>query len=217
MKILKLFGLSFALLGVLFKFFGLPGSSLILILGIFLFTLFSLLFLTRSFKKEKVKALGNILIALLMIYSLFRIQYWNSGPFIIGFRFTFMLVLTGLVVYLIHLVRTPIHWGVKQVAIFSFALGVVILEFTPTYQLYYSMHLTSSFHEKNRAIRYDLWDKYSWFLYNSGKYDEAAEANGAAQKALMTNEYETGNVEADYRLLQDHEQRIREHNWNSLN
>lgn len=217
MKVLKILGVVFALLGLVCKFFGLPGASLILVLGPFLFTLYSSIFLIRFLKSEKVRALRNILVSLLMIYALFRIQYWQSGPALFGFRFTFILSLAGLILYLIHFVREPIHWGVKQIIVLVFALGVIILDFIPTYQLHYGMSLTTTFHEKNRFVRFDLWDKYSWFLYNSRKFEEALEANRNAQQALLNGDYSiTGKQDEEYRMLQEHGRLISERNWKSL-
>jgi len=64
---------------------------------------------------------------------------------------------------------------------------------------------------ETRNTNYRAWDEYSWFLYISGKQDEAIEANQKAQKAA--EERQNGRAVQYLKEIKQHEQQIRNKNW----
>ncbi|HAA15373.1 MAG TPA: hypothetical protein DCE41_28225 [Cytophagales bacterium] len=111
------------------------------------------------------------------------------------------LTYTGLAFWLARGQAVRSRWmSIGLLAILS-----LILFLMPVHQRYHLLHFT--FHPK-LGEDYRTWDKYSWFLYQADKYDEAKEAS---DRALSIAEKE--GDESWARFIQMHNEKIDSHVW----
>jgi hypothetical protein len=101
------------------------------------------------------------------------------GPFFDGFSVFFLLVFVLTIWYFLAKSK---EWS-KLVLVVSI-LGLVY-SFVPAYVNCYFFELNEVINKDNNETNYASWDKYSWFLFQSGKNEEALEANQQAMKACQ--------------------------------
>lgn len=78
--------------------------------------------------------------------------------------------------------------------------------------------MNTALHSESRKINYYSWDKYSWFLYISDKYEEALVANENAQKAvkICIEKYNDESAKKYSELINQHEKNIINQDWRPL-
>jgi hypothetical protein len=169
----------FFALAIIFRLYHLPFGSLLPIISCFLLLIFAVV---NTFSKKqigKLNAFGGWVLFAWTLYILFKYQYWNMGPFFDGFSVFFLLVFVLTIWYFIAKSK---EWS-KLVLVVSI-LGLVY-SFVPAYVNCYFFELNEVINKDNNETNYASWDKYSWFLFQSGKNEEALEANQQAMKACQ--------------------------------
>lgn len=88
---------------------------------------------------------------------------------------------------------------------------VLFFKILPSHYTYYLFGIKYNYHLNTD---YFTLDKYSWFLYNADKHEEAAEVNKQAQRALEESLKNPHGDEAEYSvLIKEHEALISNGTW----
>jgi hypothetical protein len=169
----------FFALAIIFRLYHLPFGSLLPIISCLLLFIFAVINSIRAKQLGSLNALGGWVLFAWSLYILFKYMYWNMGLFILGFSVFFLLVFALTILYVITNAK---RWS-KGVLIVSI-LGLVY-SFVPAYVSCYFFDLNEVINKEYNEINYASWDQYSWFLFQSGKNEEALEANQQAMKACQ--------------------------------
>jgi hypothetical protein len=169
----------FFALAIIFRLYHLPFGSLLPIISCLLLFIFAVINSIRAKQLGSLNAFGGWVLFAWSLYILFKYMYWNMGLFILGFSVFFLLVFALTILYVITNAK---RWS-KGVLIVSI-LGLVY-SFVPAYVSCYFFDLNEVINKEYNEINYASWDQYSWFLFQSGKNEEALEANQQAMKACQ--------------------------------
>jgi hypothetical protein len=169
----------FFALAIIFRLYHLPFGSLLPIISCLLLFIFAVINSIRAKQLGSLNAFGGWVLFAWSFYILFKYMYWNMGLFILGFSVFFLLVFALTILYVITNAK---RWS-KGVLIVSI-LGLVY-SFVPAYVSCYFFDLNEVINKEYNEINYASWDQYSWFLFQSGKNEEALEANQQAMKACQ--------------------------------
>jgi hypothetical protein len=169
----------FFALAIIFRLYHLPFGSLLPIISCSLLFIFAVINNIRAKQLGSLSAFGGWVLFAWSFYILFKYMYWNMGLFILGFSVFFLLVFALTILYVITNAK---RWS-KGVLIVSI-LGLVY-SFVPAYVSCYFFDLNEVINKEYNEINYASWDQYSWFLFQSGKNEEALEANQQAMKACQ--------------------------------
>jgi len=169
----------FFALAIIFRLYHLPFGSLLPIISCLLLFIFAVINSIRAKQLGSLNAFGGWVLFAWSLYILFKYMYWNMGLFILGFSVFFLLVFALTILYVITNAK---RWS-KGVLIVSI-LGIVY-SFVPAYVSCYFFDLNEVINKEYNEINYASWDQYSWFLFQSGKNEEALEANQQAMKACQ--------------------------------
>lgn len=169
----------FFALAIIFRLYHLPFGSLLPIISCLLLFIFAVINSIRAKQLGSLSAFGGWVLFAWSFYILFKYMYWNMGLFILGFSVFFLLVFALTILYVITNAK---RWS-KGVLIVSI-LGL-LYSFVPAYVSCYFFDLNEVINKEYNEINYASWDQYSWFLFQSGKNEEALEANQQAMKACQ--------------------------------
>jgi hypothetical protein len=169
----------FFALAIIFRLYHLPFGSLLPIISCLLLFIFAVINSIRAKQLGSLNAFGGWVLFAWSFYILFKYMYWNMGLFILGFSVFFLLVFALTILYVITNAK---RWS-KGVLIVSI-LGL-LYSFVPAYVSCYFFDLNEVINKEYNEINYASWDQYSWFLFQSGKNEEALEANQQAMKACQ--------------------------------
>jgi hypothetical protein len=169
----------FFALAIIFRLYHLPFGSLLPIISCSLLFIFAVINNIRAKQLGSLSAFGGWVLFAWSFYILFKYMYWNMGLFILGFSVFFLLVFALTILYVITNAK---RWS-KGVLIVSI-LGL-LYSFVPAYVSCYFFDLNEVINKEYNEINYASWDQYSWFLFQSGKNEEALEANQQAMKACQ--------------------------------
>lgn len=169
----------FFALAIIFRLYHLPFGSLLPIISCLLLFIFAVINSIRAKQLGSLNAFGGWVLFAWSFYILFKYMYWNMGLFILGFSVFFLLVFALTIMYVITNAK---RWS-KGVLIVSI-LGL-LYSFVPAYVSCYFFDLNEVINKEYNEINYASWDQYSWFLFQSGKNEEALEANQQAMKACQ--------------------------------
>lgn len=217
MKILQIIAWSAFVIGIIFRIFHLPGDTLLLVLGAVALAIHSLIYLVKNFKTHLPNSFLHLAFSILTIYVLFRIKYWSCGPNFLGYSLLFLL---AFIVVIIAFTLQSIARDQRKfplVLLIIYFLFFIRLSFIHTERIYYFFQLNAVLNSASRNTDYDAWDKYSWFLYQANKPEEALKANKEAQMAAnlclaMNSEDKASQF---LTLIKEHEQQIQDKTWNS--
>jgi hypothetical protein len=203
MKGLKIAFISIYLIGLFFKVSHYPGASLLLIIGglVQIVDLIKVLTDKSTSLKNKLAWGGALLLSLSII---FKIQFWG---------FHYLLLLGGIIVSIIYTLKKPIKLNLLSFIVIILITSSISINLTPKSKIYYAINLSELFNGKDyKNLSYYGWDKYSWYLYNDGEYEEAKKANDFSLKILNTciernfenfNEYNSIQLEYRQRLIEE--------------
>ncbi|HTF04483.1 MAG TPA: hypothetical protein VK826_10670 [Bacteroidia bacterium] len=177
MKLFRILSWSLLALALIFRLAHFPGAALLSIISCFLLLLHTIIFSAKNHKTNLPDSLMHATFTSWTLYLLFRIQYW---PYT-GHLFTVACLFT--IAWLILHFSKNEKIRASQIVLVIFVAASLVIAFTPTYRIYYFFNLNSTLYSDSRHYDYRAWDKYSWFLYVSGKQEEALEANRQAQVA----------------------------------
>lgn len=179
MKVLHIIAWVIFTIGLSFKYMHWPSASLQMILGSLLMLIFSIVFLIKNAKNDSAKSFLYLSSTFISTYLMFRFMYWGGAQFL--FIFTALISIVTIALHFKHKVKI----NIKHILIIAYFTGFIGLSFMHSHTLFY---ITNKYYiEYEPSGEYDsgyprALDKYSWFLYLAGKYDEAEQMNA---KALM--------------------------------
>lgn len=183
-----------SLLAVTFQFNHWPFTGILMILSIALWVVSGI---TNALKQKKAqnqtRLIAYISVSAWMIYIIFRLMYWEFSNLFLYFG----LINSGMAIMLSMKLKVKLK-GIVLASLLITIFGVY-LSTRRAYQVYYTMNLTESFHQFERANSNVAWDKYSWFLYLADKNAEALEANSKAAQITESR----GENEILWRLSQN--------------
>ncbi|WP_282037759.1 hypothetical protein [Saccharicrinis aurantiacus] len=164
-----------------------PGSALILMLGTLLLLTHSILHIIKNWRVNLSCSLSYLTFSIWTTYISFRLLYWPCGPDLLGFSLLFLI---GCLISFIW-VRTYFinrqKFNLSQFILVSYICLAITISFIHSDEIYYYRNIKTIEYPGSEYDYYDciIWDKYSWFLYCAGKYEQAVFANIEAQKAAL--------------------------------
>lgn len=210
----KLLTVSSALLmvGILFRYQYYPGHTLILLFSSGSILALSFYYLEKNRETKNPEAIVYLNYSILIIYLLFRLYFWPYAFMIL----IIAAIITALNFHIHYSNNTKIklpHLALGMLVVFSF-----VLSFAHADRVFYSVHGRTLEQTFGPNYSYKIWDKYSWFLYQAGKQDEAIEANRNA--ILQIQRYTSPgdiNAEATIDLLRFNKKMIQNNTWTEYN
>lgn len=183
--------------GFILKFFHLPLTAWMMISGLLLMIII-LMYALFAKKADGIFVGIGLTSATWLTALLFTLKFWPFVPVLIILA-SLLTVLFGILAVRKGKVRSLIPLA-GSVAITS------IFYLMPADTRYYLISI-----KWNHEIESDYfsWDKYSWFLYQNGKYDEAIQASEKALGCAKDAE-ETMWIE----LIEEHHAAIVNRDWN---
>ncbi|MFA0963674.1 hypothetical protein AB9P05_17850 [Roseivirga sp. BDSF3-8] len=197
MKVLLALSYLVFLTGFALKFFHIHYNAVIMLVGLAGILLLSLVSL--AIRRNRLYPLLNLTTGAWAAF-LFVVIKFLPGQYI-------------LLAVAIALTLVALYMGVKKKQFnklwpVGISIGLALAFYTmPTHERYQVLNINWN-HEL--ATDYITWDKYAWFLYLNGEYDEAL--NAAVQAGQIVSE--TNDIRWA-ELIREHEQRIRDRNWTS--
>ncbi len=171
---LKKVGIIMLPLGLVLKFLMLPFANLTFVLGATIMIIYSYLEFFRL-RKENITAAAMMISACFgLIYIMFRLQYWpGTNAHLIA---AVAVMVVAMVLYVFKKKVYGFHWW-----FFVCTLGfVVLVSSVSTSKLLYTTHLAEPLHSFSHTYNFYDWDRYSWYLNQEGKKEEALAANTEA-------------------------------------
>ena len=181
--------------GFLLNFFRFPMHTIIMLVGIGGMLIIGAIYML---KKHRLK---GILVFASSFWSILLLSYVKFWPNIIIFLVA--LVFFAVVVYLF--LQEPVVHMEHQLILGMIIIVAANIGTSPKDERYYLLNIQFNIHIQND---YYAWDKYSWFLYNSGKVDEAILANRKAFE-IVQNTDDSTMIE----FIKKHKQYLKEDNW----
>lgn len=212
MRKLRLVGWLVFILGLLFRIFHFPFSSLLLLFGTLFIFVEAVHFFSKNAKDDLPKSMAILSIAFMTMFVLFRLQFWPFSQ-----------------ILLVCAVGVGMAWSYlqfRQKRIFDlldavtvvYLLFVVALSNVRAHEIYAFFNIEMAPDSESLNCNAYVWDKYSWFLYLAGENEKALEANSRAQFASKNCpatfvEFGEGDI---IMLIKHHEQLIRDRKWKSF-
>ena len=215
MKKLLIIGITVLLIGLIFRFLHFPGGAILLLTGNALILIHSLIFLVQNSKKNITQSFFYFSFSFISIYSFFRLQFWPTGPFILGISLFSWFVFSVTFTYFILFLSEKNKFRLPQLILVAYFLFYINLGYTHSHSIYNVLYFNSVINSESIKTNYRAWVKYSWFLYISDKQNEALEANQKAQDIINQNKYFDDDLANDLWRIQQHEEKIRNQNWMS--
>ena len=164
---------------------------------------------------------GSIIFFIGFFIKFFHIHY-NAVVMLAGL---FMLLVASLIAIIKK--ESVVNGWANLAATFWLALLLFTTKFYPFVPVVLTVALVvsivgfvtidSKYHLMNVCWNYEIdtdfatWDKYSWFLYQNGKYEEALDASSRALRIAS----EVGDTEWE-NFIADHRSRIEQRSWTTF-
>lgn len=213
MRILQIIAWVVFTIGIVFRLFDFPGTSLVSVIGTFLIVLHGIISFFKTVNTNLPTAFLYLSVSSITVYFLFRLQYWYCGPRVMGFPLLFIItLLVSITCIVLHLTNKS-KYKTPQLFLMVYFISFLILSFVHSHSIYYFFHLNSVTYSKSRKISFQFWDKYSWFLYIANKKEEALEANDKAKEALEESRKVYRISLSDIKIIEEHRKLILTNNW----
>ncbi|OYU95799.1 MAG: hypothetical protein CFE21_11720 [Bacteroidetes bacterium B1(2017)] len=219
MKIIERISLLLFLIGIAFKLLHWAGADIILLVGCAIFFSVSLIHFFKNIRNNIAYSFLYLSFSLWIIYFLFRLLYWPGGPSILfGFKLVFFVPFFVSIAWFALQLQSKTRFRLPQFMLIAFFLFSWSISYRQSDEFYYFFYLNPVLNKTSREYNYRSWDKYSWFLYNVKKQEEAIEANTKAQEALdkQLNLFEDPITKEYSTILKQHRQLILDHTWRSF-
>lgn len=187
-------GVSVFICGFVLKFFHIHYHTLIMLLGLLLLFVF---YTIVAFKKQYLRFFIGLAMLSWLIHLFVTVKYlpFDNITLIIA------ICLSSIVVY-----QSLKKKKASQLIVVALSAALsMIFYWMPTDMRY---HLFSIRWNHEIASDYQSWDKYSWFLYQNGKYKHSLDASDRATEIVESS----GNDQWKKRI-NDHKQMIKARNW----
>ncbi len=207
-KLLIISGVLFA--GSLVMHFAkVPGHSLVILISILLLLIHNTIYLIKNIRTKPDRVIAFLTITSFSFYLFTRIYFWASAHTAFIISMLLLLLWLGL-----HIFKKS-SFSALQIVLISLFVLVFATSFINADRVYYLFN-ARYLKEQTASANYELWDRYSWFLYLAGKFDEAEAANETAMKGvqelLEKDETVDAWIECEKQLWQRHE-KIRTRTW----
>ncbi|MDX2359691.1 MAG: hypothetical protein QNK23_02715 [Crocinitomicaceae bacterium] len=157
-------------IGLILTFLHWPGSTLIILAAILGILLSIGQLMEAKIRDNYTKGITDVIINLIMIYAIFRLQYWKSASFI-------FLIAAGFVgVGVLRHLNGKVKKKRKQIIVLSLIFCTLVLHQIPQFRVFYAMNLTETFHSHNREHAHSIWEKYAWFQWWAGDHEGAGQS-----------------------------------------
>jgi hypothetical protein len=205
MKRVEIFLYSLYAIGIGFKLFKLPMHTVFILATLLVIIIYYVICLLRKTKNRFSILTG--LVTVVWLFSLLAILKhfpFQNISLIVALVLSAMLLIAGSKNKKLLSANNLFHVAV---------IGITVLfRLLPAHSTYYLTNIKFN-HEID--IDYFSWDKYSWFLYNDGKQNEAIQANKnaqiAAEKCLLHPKY--GDEKKYLNLIKRHNLEIKNKTW----
>jgi hypothetical protein len=202
MKKFEIAGYGIFLVAVILKLFHFPFNAWCIMAGLLVLLIG---YAGNLFSKQLTteRALGGIATVTWLVLFLFLAKFW---PF---WLWMFAIAVVVLVVVIIYRLKNKSDADLQtKILVAAVTLSLAVF-FTPPDQRYKIFNI--KFHH-DLSNDYITMDKYSWFLYQAGKFDEAEKfSNDAAESAKRNNDPGFAKVATAHR------EKIRAKNWETFN
>lgn len=199
MKLAIIIAVSIFVNGLISKFFHFPFNAIIMMIG-----LLALIVIMIIAAIKRTLSPLNLIIGFTsifwMISLLFILKFWPFTIILISIS-TLLTVFALVLAFRKRQFKNLLPLGIGMTLALTFYL-------MPTHTRYYFVSI-----KWNREIEYDFfsWDKYSWFLYQNGKYEEAIKASN---KGLRIAQEANDAYWID--LISEHNTQLKSKNWNKF-
>lgn len=195
MQKLQIAGYALFFAGLFLKLFHVHYNAIIIIAGLLILLVLNII---RVFKKGSLKeGLAGLATSLWLTTLLVAIKFYPLP----GLFLTLSAIATiGLVLVAVR------KRAVKTLAIPALAgIAALLFYFIPGDVKYHLFNIRWNYEIERDFIS---WDRYSWFLYQNGKYDEAGEASNRAVEIARQE------APAEWsEMIAEHQRLIKERGW----
>ena len=201
MKKVQIIAYGIFLIGLILKFFHFPKNTIIIMIGVLLMLLVN--FITAFNKKyDKLHVINGFAITFWFILILFTVKFWPLDN---------QLLLITRLLTIISIVYSYKSKKLNELKLlFISCLLCLTFYMMPTDIRY---HLISIKWNQEIETDYYSWDKYSWFLYQNGHYDEALKTSNHASE--IANQYANIYNEVEFvEIIANHNKNIKNRTWN---
>ncbi len=216
MKIFRIISWLILAWGILFKFIHYPGANFLTLLGGLLLLIYSLIFAIKNLSNNLIDSFLKISISLVMLYLVFRINYWSIAKQFFYLPFIFGLITLGLIVYNKTILRF------KHILFGLYFFLFIGISFVHSYQIYYvfnykELDTTDISNIEHPCFSYKIFNKYSWFLYLAGKHNKSLEYNKlseeTAEQCAQKSRFARDEVQKDIFIIRHNALLIKERKW----
>jgi hypothetical protein len=198
MKKMLIAGFIIFFIGFFIKFFHIHYNAVVMLAGLFVLLVTSMVAIIK--KESGVNGWAHLAATFWLALLLFTIKFY---PFV---TVVLTVAVVASIVGFVTIVRTK-TWKVSVFPAICMALAVTFY-LTPADIKYHLMNVRWNYEiDKDFAT----WDKYSWFLYQNGKYEEALDASSTALRIAS----EVGDPEWE-NFIADHRNRIEQRSWTTF-
>jgi hypothetical protein len=198
MKKFEIAGYSIFVIAVILKLFHVPYNTWC-IMSALLILLIGYIGNFLSKKLEPERALAGIATVTWLALFLFLAKFW---PF---WLVMFSIAVVALIVVIIYRLKNKSDSDIQAVILVVAVMLSLTVFFMPPDRRYYAFNI--KFHH-DLSNDYITMDKYSWFLYQAGKFDEAEKfSNDAATSAKRNSD------PGFAKIANAHHEKIRAKSW----
>lgn len=205
MKKTELFIYSLFGVGIVLKLFKLPMHTIFILISLLIILIYYVVCLINK-KKDLYSSLTGIL-SFVWLFCLLSIL--KHFPFT---NIVFVIATLSSIALLVLLLKNNKIKTSNSILCAIIIVITIFFKFLPSHHSYYLTNIKFNYQIE---IDYFSWDKYSWFLYNDGKQEEAIEANKNALKAveLSLEDPKHGDENEYLNFIKEHELEISNKNW----
>jgi len=185
-------------IGFFIKFFHIHYNAVVMLAGLLILLVTCLVAIIK--KGSGTNGWANLAATFWLALLLFTIKFYPFATVVLT------LAVVSTIISLIAIAKAK-TWKTSVFPAICMALAIT----------FYLMPADSKYHLMNVRWSYEIdtdfatWDKYSWFLYQSGKYEEALDASNTALRiASEVGDTEWGN------FIADHRSRIEQRSWTTF-
>ena len=217
MRVILLSSIFLFALSATFKLLHWPGGGPGAILALLTMLVFAIVNSASKTQRLSFGILGGWVIFAWSTYFLGRFFLWTAHSEV----FSVILgcaILLSIIQLAYTLFKRERKVSKSMILLLFFGIGVY---FIPNSRQVYFFDLNEVVNGENRKSNFYSWDKYSWYLYQEGKFDLALSANDQAIKAWqedlkqLTDLGLENEVEIEVERLQLHRKAIEAGTWTS--
>jgi hypothetical protein len=198
MKKVLVAGFAIFFIGFFIKFFHIHYNAVVMLAGLLILLVTCLVAIIK--KGSGTNGWANLAATFWLALLLFTVKFY---PFV---SVVLALAVVSSIVSVVTIVKTK-TWKATAFPAICMLLAIIFY-LTPADSKYHLMNVRWNYEIETD---YFTWDKYSWFLYQNGKYEEALDASSTALRIAS----EVGDPEWE-NFIADHRNRIEQRSWTTF-